>query len=90
MDTHVRYLRRKEVSAYLRQKFGLERSPATLAKLAVIGGGPPFRRMGRTPLYSEVDIDRWVAERIGPLIHSTSDRTGDVVAISDGLERRPS
>jgi len=60
------FLRRKEASAYLRRKFGLERAPSTLAKLAVIGGGPPFRRMNRIPLYDPADLDRWVASRLGP------------------------
>jgi hypothetical protein len=83
MEVHVRYLRRKEVSAYLRQKHGLERSPATLAKLAVIGGGPPFRRMNRTPLYDPADVDRWVAERLGPRLRSTSDHEGVVGPATD-------
>ena len=39
-------LRRKAASDYLRETHGLERAPSTLAKLAVIGGGPTFRRAG--------------------------------------------
>ena len=70
------FLRRKEASAYLKRRFGLERAPSTLAKLAVIGGGPPFRRMNRIPLYDPADLDRWVASRLGPRMRSTSDNAG--------------
>lgn len=66
------FLRRKEASAYLRRTFGLERAPSTLAKLAVIGGGPPFRLLNRVPLYTTVDLDEWVASRLGPRMRSTS------------------
>ncbi|HZR89950.1 MAG TPA: hypothetical protein VFB02_24360 [Bradyrhizobium sp.] len=70
---HQTYLRRKEASTYLRDKFGLKREPSTLAKLAVIGGGPPFRLLNRVPLYTPADLDQWVASRLGPRMHSTSD-----------------
>jgi hypothetical protein len=68
------FLRRKEASAYLRQTYGLERAPSTLAKLAVIGGGPPFRLLNRVPLYTAADLDQWVASKLGPRMRSTSDR----------------
>jgi hypothetical protein len=48
-------------------------SPKTLAKLAVVGGGPAFRKAGRVPLYSEASVDEWAAGKIGPLVHSTSE-----------------
>ena len=48
-------------------------SPKTLAKLAVIGGGPAFRKAGRVPLYNEASVDEWAASKIGPLVHSTSE-----------------
>jgi hypothetical protein len=66
-------LRRKAASQYLEEKYGIHRAPATLAKLAVIGGGPPFRRDGRIPLYSVDDLDRWATSRLGALMRSTSD-----------------
>ena len=40
-------LRRKAASEYLREMHGVERSHSTLAKLAVVGGGPMFERIGR-------------------------------------------
>jgi hypothetical protein len=66
-------LRRKAASDYLRETHGVPRAPATLAKLAVIGGGPIFRRAGRVPLYSTDDLDLWVASILSPPMRSTSD-----------------
>ena len=73
MELH-RFLRRKAASAYLHKTYGLERAPSTLAKLAVIGGGPVFRRMNRVPLYSIDDLDEWVASKLSRPMRSTSDR----------------
>ena len=68
-----RFLRRQAASEYLRETHGLDRAPSTLAKLAVIGGGPIFRRAGRVPLYSVDDLDEWVASKLSPPMRSTSD-----------------
>ena len=57
----IKLLRRKTASAYLQEVHGLERAVATLAKLAVTGCGPVFRRDGRVPLYSTDDLDAWAA-----------------------------
>ena len=38
-----RLLRRVEAAQYVHDKWGYPCSPKTLAKYAVIGGGPPFR-----------------------------------------------
>lgn len=67
-----RLLRRKEASNYLREVHGIERAVATLAGDAVTGGGPVFRRIGRIPLYAECDLDEWVASKLSPRMHSTS------------------
>jgi len=72
MEPH-RFLRRKAASAYLHKTYGLERAPSTLAKLAVIGGGPAFRRMNRVPFYSINDLDDWVASKLSKPMRSTSD-----------------
>jgi hypothetical protein len=66
-------LRRKAASQYLHEAHGLERAPSTLAKLAVIGGGPIFRRIGRVPLYTTDDLDKWVASKLSTPMRSTSD-----------------
>ena len=69
-------LRRKQASEYLRERHGITLSAATLAKLAVVGGGPAFRKDGPFPLY-EVDIlDAFAAARLGPLRTSTGDGRG--------------
>ena len=79
-----KYLRRKEASIYLRQTHGLERAPSTLAKLAVIGGGPPFRRLNRVPLYDPADLDQWVLSKLSPPMRSTSDVKQGATASSVG------
>ncbi len=67
-----RFMRRKDAAQYLREKFGVG-SPATLAKLATLGGGPIFRKNGRIPVYLAEDLDRWASARIGAPRRSTSD-----------------
>lgn len=68
-----RPLRRVEASAYLLEKHGIQRHPRTLAKLAVIGGGPVFRRAGRVPLYTHEALDEFAASITSPTVHSTSE-----------------
>jgi hypothetical protein len=68
-----RMLRRAEAAQYARDTWGLPCATRTLAKLAVLGGGPLFRKAGRIPLYDPVDIDTWVSAKLGPKQRSTSD-----------------
>jgi hypothetical protein len=68
----IRLLRRKAASEYLNDTHGVQRAPSTLAKLAVIGGGPVFRRDGRVPLYSTSDLDSWVRSILSKPMRSTS------------------
>jgi hypothetical protein len=67
------YLRRKEAAAYVTNVSGANCAPATLAKLAVTGGGPLFRKIGRCPIYDTDDLDDWIESRISPPLRSTSD-----------------
>jgi hypothetical protein len=69
-----RRFRRAEASAYLQDKWGIVRAPATLAKLACIGGGPRFESANRQPLYPEPELDAWAKSILSPLKSSTSDR----------------
>jgi hypothetical protein len=46
-------LDRRQAAAFLTER-GYRTAPATLAKLACIGGGPVFESFGRRPLYREV------------------------------------
>jgi hypothetical protein len=66
-------MRRKQASEYLFQEHGVSLSPATLAKLAVVGGGPSFRKDGPFPLYERSGLDIFATARLGPLRASTSD-----------------
>ena len=68
-----RPLRRAEASIYLLETYGIRRAVGTLAKLAVIGGGPRFRVAGRTPLYTTDDLDSWAESILSPPVNSTSE-----------------
>lgn len=68
------HLRRADASTYLKEKWGIDRKPATLAKLATLGGGPKFKKAGRFPLYPENELDAWAQSILSPLKASTSER----------------
>ncbi|AHG91862.1 hypothetical protein J421_4325 [Gemmatirosa kalamazoonensis] len=38
-------------------------APATLAKLRVVGGGPPYIKIGARVVYEVADLEAWVAAR---------------------------
>jgi hypothetical protein len=67
------YLRRDKAAQHVRENWGLPCSPRWLAKLAVVGGGPIFRKAGRIPIYTPADLDDWAQSRIGAPQRSTSD-----------------
>jgi hypothetical protein len=67
------YLRREAAAEYIKKKWGLPCSSKTLAKLAVVGGGPVFRKSGRYPIYTFDDLDEWVQSRISKPVRSTSE-----------------
>ena len=69
------YLRRDKAAQHVQDSWGLPCSPRWLAKLAVVGGGPIFRKAGRTPIYAPADLDTWTQSRIGAPQKSTSDRS---------------
>lgn len=66
-------LRRVEASKYLKEKWGIDRKPSTMAKLAVVGGGPRFEYANRIPLYPVPELDLWALSILSPLRRSTSD-----------------
>ncbi len=72
-DASTRFLRRADAALYVSQTYGFPCSRQWLAKLAVIGGGPMFRKAGRTPIYAPQDLDTWAKDRIGAPQRSTSD-----------------
>jgi len=83
-----RMMRRSEAAKYLNDK-GLPYGPKTMAKLAVVGGGPPFRKAGRIPLYDPIDLDAWVCSKLSPLVKSTSELAELSRAGTDGGLRAP-
>jgi hypothetical protein len=70
-----RYFRRHEAAQYLTD-LGLPIAAATLAKYAVIGGGPEFQRWSRFPVYAEAALQAWVKQRLGKAVRSTSEPAG--------------
>ncbi len=67
-------LRRAEASKYLMENWGISRTPATLAKMAVHGGNSPkFQHIGKIPYYPIEELDAWVKSISSPLKNSTSD-----------------
>jgi hypothetical protein len=65
-------LRRKEAAEALTAA-GFPVSHATLATKATRGGGPPFRRFGRVPLYRWGDALAWAEGRLSESQASTSE-----------------
>ena len=65
-------LRRKAAARHLTER-GLQVAAQTLAKYAVVGGGPAYRRFGRFPLYKVADLNSWAVARLGPRQSSTSE-----------------
>jgi hypothetical protein len=80
-----RRLRRVEASAYLKEKWGIERKASTLAKLAVIGGGPRFESANRVPLYPEPELDRWATSIISPVKRSTADTGAEHLELAEPM-----
>ena len=60
-----RFLRRVDAAAYVTDHYGFPCSRQWLAKLAVVGGGPVFRKAGRYPIYHPADLDRWAPRVLG-------------------------
>jgi len=71
--TRQRMLRRAEAAEYVRESWGYPLAARTLAKLACIGGGPPFRRATRFPLYEVRHLDEWVRAKLTRTVRSTSE-----------------
>ena len=69
---YPRYYRRAEAAHYVRETWGMPCSSKWLAKLAVVGGGPIYRKAGRFPLYTADDLDQWATSRLGTPRRSTS------------------
>jgi hypothetical protein len=56
-----RFMNRKETSEYIEGKFGVSYKPNTLARLACVGGGPEYLKIGQRVVYTPESTDRWIA-----------------------------
>src|SRR5260370_38777150 len=70
------FLRRSDAATYVTERYACPCSRQWVAKLAVIGGGPVFRKAGRYPVYEPSELDQWAKAHIGPPQRSTSDEAG--------------
>ena len=73
------YLRRREAALYLQERYGAY-TAETLAKLASVGGGPRFVKLGAFQLYRPADLDAWATSRMSRTVSSTSELIGQETA----------
>lgn len=66
------YLRRDKAAQYLQERYGAY-TTETLAKLACIGGGPRYQKLGPYPVYTPEDLDAWAESRMSRPVHSSSE-----------------
>jgi hypothetical protein len=71
--TVSRHFRRVDAARYLRETYGIPCAPATLAKKAVVGGGPAYKLAGKFPIYAQDDLDAWAKSRLSERVSSTSE-----------------
>jgi hypothetical protein len=67
--------RRAEASTYLKERWGLQYAPSTLANMAMAqkGTGPAYRLRGKFAVYAEADLDAWAQPRITGLKRKASE-----------------
>jgi hypothetical protein len=70
MPDQNQFMRRGAAASYLKNRFGLY-TTETLAKFAVVGGGPKFQKFGRFPLYRPDDLEAWASARLSKPITKT-------------------
>jgi hypothetical protein len=68
-----RNYRRHEAAAYIRDKYNVPCTTATLATIFCRGRGPRAFLFGRIPIYPEEGLDEWVEARLGAPVRSTSE-----------------
>ena len=72
-STYPIIMRRADAARYLREAHGVPCAPTTLAKYAVLGGGPAFCKTGKFPIYLRDDLDAWAEKRRSKRVHTTSE-----------------
>ena len=63
----------RDATAAALTEAGFPVAPATLATKASRGGGPPFQRFGRRPIYRWGDAIGWARSQLGPVVSSTAE-----------------
>jgi hypothetical protein len=74
------FLRRRDAAEYLLGKYGFG-AERTLAKGAVTGDTPEYRKAGRIVLYTREALDRWALSKIGAPRASSSDASDKQPAV---------
>jgi hypothetical protein len=67
---------RKQAAQYITERY-FPCAVATLAKGAVYGSGPLYKKAGQIALYSPPRLDEWARSRIGDEIQSTAELPPD-------------
>ncbi|GGH24534.1 hypothetical protein GCM10007036_31000 [Alsobacter metallidurans] len=57
-------LSRADAATYVHSRWGAKCSRSFLAKMACLGGGPRFVKIGRSAVYSRPDLDAWCRSRM--------------------------
>lgn len=73
MSNKTHRLRRDVASTYLKNEWGISRTPKTLAKQAVTGGGPVMEYDGRIPLYTPDSLDEYASRVQSEPVNSTAE-----------------
>src|SRR5215475_16221299 len=82
--------RRQAVPDYLRQRWGMHVTSATMANLAVTGAGPVYRLVGKYAVYADEDLDSWAQSRItSPRRKASGDHTDEVVLSGANSDDNP-
>ena len=55
-------------------------APATLAKWRVLGGGPPYKKLGRVVVYDLLELLNWAQQRSRTSTSHTHTSTAEPVA----------
>jgi hypothetical protein len=66
-------LSRAEAAQYLTECRRIRTSVASLAKFAVTGEGPEFRKAGRIPLYPQDALDSYAEAKLSQRVRSTAE-----------------
>ncbi len=66
----------RQAAAFLTER-GFRTSPAYLAKLRCVGGGPEFELYGRKPIYTDQNLLNWALARTRGPVRSSSELTGE-------------